>query len=72
VSIGEAIPGVRDVIVGPDLMANLRAPAERFRAELITDDVVAVRLPGDIKEVDTGDAPYGGTSPAGFARQGLP
>ena len=26
--------------MGPDLMANLRAQAERFGAEIVTDDIV--------------------------------
>ncbi len=41
-------------------MDNLRRQAERFGAELVRDDVTAVRLTGPVKEVDTGDAQYGG------------
>jgi thioredoxin reductase (NADPH) len=47
----ENFPGFRDGIVGPDLMDNMRAQAERFGAELIPDDVVAVDFSGDIKTV---------------------
>ena len=47
----ENFPGFRDGIMGPDLMDNMRAQAERFGAELIPDDVVAVDLTGDIKTV---------------------
>ncbi len=37
-------PGFRDGIMGPDLMAEMRAQAERFGAEIITGDVVQVDL----------------------------
>jgi thioredoxin reductase (NADPH) len=41
--------------MGPDLMDNLRAQAERFGAELVTDDVTAMSLTGDIKVVVDGE-----------------
>ncbi|MEU1623993.1 thioredoxin-disulfide reductase [Streptomyces sp. NPDC020096] len=47
----ENFPGFRDGIMGPDLMDNMRAQAERFGAELIPDDVTAVDLTGEIKTV---------------------
>ncbi|MEZ5285293.1 MAG: thioredoxin-disulfide reductase [Vicinamibacterales bacterium] len=37
-------PGFRDGIMGPDLMAELRAQATRFGAEIIQGDVTAVEL----------------------------
>src|SRR4051794_9484834 len=54
----ENFPGFPEGIQGPDLMANLRAQAERFGAELVTDDVVEVDLTGDVKIVVTGDGQY--------------
>jgi len=37
--------------MGPDLMLAMRAQAERFGAEIITDDVTAVDLTGPVKSV---------------------
>ncbi|MEV0747071.1 thioredoxin-disulfide reductase [Streptomyces sp. NBC_00184] len=47
----ENFPGFQDGIMGPELMDNMRAQAERFGAELIPDDVISVDLTGDIKTV---------------------
>jgi thioredoxin reductase (NADPH) len=54
----ENFPGFPDGIIGPDLMDNLRKQAERFGAELITDDVTEVDLTADPKVVKVGDETY--------------
>ncbi len=50
----ENFPGFTDGIMGPQLMEQMRAQAERFGAELVTDDVVSVDLTGDVKTVVDG------------------
>ena len=45
------VESFRDGIMGPDLMDNMRAQAERFGAELVRDDVESVELEGDVKVV---------------------
>ena len=51
----ENFPGFENGIQGPDLMFAMRAQAEKFGAELITDDVVAMDLTGPIKTVTDGE-----------------
>jgi thioredoxin reductase (NADPH) len=47
----ENFPGFKDGIMGPDLMLQFRAQAQRFGAEFITKNVTKVELDGDIKKV---------------------
>ncbi|MFC6883643.1 MULTISPECIES: thioredoxin-disulfide reductase [Actinomadura] len=54
----ENYPGFPDGVMGPDLMDDLRKQAERFGAELITDDVTEVDLTADPKIVKSGDEVY--------------
>jgi len=51
----ENFPGFRDGIMGPALMEQMRAQAERFGTEIVTDDITAVDLAGDIKTVVDGE-----------------
>ena len=54
----ENFPGFTDGILGPDLMQNIRAQAERFGAELVDDDVIELDLRGPVKTVRTLDGEY--------------
>jgi thioredoxin reductase (NADPH) len=50
----ENFPGFSDGIMGPELMENMRAQAERFGAELVTEDITEMDLTGPIKVVTDG------------------
>jgi len=50
-------PGFRDGIMGPDLMANMRAQAERFGAEIKQGRVSSVAVSGETITVTTDDGP---------------
>src|ERR1700744_5246261 len=54
----ENFPGFPEGIIGPELMANIRSQAERFGAELVSDDVTSVDLTGEVKVVRTLDGEY--------------
>ncbi|GAB2867835.1 thioredoxin-disulfide reductase [Nocardioides pacificus] len=73
----ENFPGFRDGIMGPALMDEMRAQAERFGAELIADDVVEVDLTGDLKVVKTATDTYTAravilATGSGYRKLGLP
>jgi len=54
----ENYPGFPDGIMGPDLMDAFRKQAERFGAELVTDDVTEVDLKADPKAVRVSGETY--------------
>ena len=63
--------------MGPALMDEMRAQAERFGAELVSDDVVEVDLTGDVKVVKTATDTYTARSVvlatgSGYRKLGLP
>src|SRR5258708_24766340 len=47
----ENFPGFSDGIMGPELMQQMRGQAERFGAELRSEDVEELDLPGEVKYV---------------------
>src|SRR3954453_14192182 len=73
----ENFPGFRDGIMGPALMDEMRAQAERFGAELVPDDVIEVDLTGDVKVVKTHTDTYTARAVilamgSGYRKLGLP
>ena len=54
----ENFPGFADGIMGPELMESFRKQAERFGAELVTDDVTEVDLTANPKVVKVGGDTY--------------
>src|SRR5215210_2576978 len=73
----ENFPGFRDAIMGPALMDEMRAQAERFGAELVADDILEVDLAGEVKTVRTATDTYTARSVvlatgSGYRKLGLP
>lgn len=50
----ENFPGFSDGVMGPELMEKMRAQAEKFGTELITDDIVEMDLTSPIKTLKDG------------------
>jgi thioredoxin reductase (NADPH) len=73
----ENFPGFPDGVMGPDLMDLMRKQAERFGAELVADDVLAVDLEAQPKVVKTDTGTYLArtviiASGSGYRRIGVP
>ena len=58
----ENYPGFRDGIMGPELMSEMRAQAERFGTEFVTGDVTGVDLTQPPFTVTTSDTTWRGRS----------
>lgn len=50
----ENFPGFIDGVQGPELMASMRAQAERFGARILMDDATGLDLAGPVKTITTG------------------
>ncbi|HWC35547.1 MAG TPA: thioredoxin-disulfide reductase [Mycobacteriales bacterium] len=50
----ENFPGFPDGVMGPELMDMMRKQAEKFGAEIVTDDATELDLSGDVKRVTVG------------------
>lgn len=73
----ENFPGFPEGIQGPDLMENMRSQAERFGAEILTEDATELDLTGEVKVVRVGDTEYRAkavilATGSGYRRLGLP
>ncbi|MCW2806715.1 MAG: trxB [Marmoricola sp.] len=73
----ENFPGFRDGIQGPALMDEMRAQAERFGAEIVSDDVIGLDLTGETKIVTTAEGTFRAravilATGSGYRKLGIP
>ncbi|NNG20055.1 thioredoxin-disulfide reductase [Naumannella sp. ID2617S] len=73
----ENFPGFPTGIMGPDLMTNMREQAERFGAEILTEDATRLDLTGEVKVVETDSGTYRAkavvlATGSGYRKLGLP
>jgi thioredoxin reductase (NADPH) len=50
----ENFPGFATGVMGPELMESMRKQVERFDAKIITDDIISMKLTGEVKELTDG------------------
>ena len=50
----ENFPGCPEGVMGPDLMDSLKAQCEKFGTKLVRDDIVDMKLDGDVKTLTDG------------------
>jgi thioredoxin reductase (NADPH) len=50
----ENFPGFPEGIMGPDLMDAMRKQSARFDVDIVTDDIVEMKLDGDLKILKDG------------------
>ena len=50
----ENFPGFPTGVMGPELMESMRKQVERFDCQIVTDDIVEMKLTGDVKEITDG------------------
>ena len=73
----ENFPGFRDGIQGPALMDEMRAQAERFGADIVSDDAIELDLTGETKIVTTAEGSFAARSVilamgSGYRKLGIP